>query len=224
MSWRKTFFSKVCSGQTNRGRAGAWFPDGLFLTFASATLIPPPSLDILSLQRSPVIGLRSSAKQLLQLEIPQPGAIRRSASIYSITGILHPIRDSREGVISPGPWLRYLATFNNTSLFFPLRLVIRLILVGRSSSSYEVDPQWARRFTAAWASVAVAGVFACLPRLYRSVKQGRAFTGVFGVTESWKAKPYVLAEERQLRGRGAPWKLGINIKRAWAVFSWTFPG
>lgn len=95
---------------------------------------------------------------------------------------------------------------------------------GCSSSSYEIDPQWARRFTIAWTSVAAAGIVASLPRLYKSVKHGRAFTGIFGVTESWKATPYVLAEERQLRGRGTPWKLGINIMRAWAIFSWTFPG
>lgn len=95
---------------------------------------------------------------------------------------------------------------------------------GRSSSSYEIDPQWARRFTIAWTSVAAAGIVASLPRLYKSVKQGRAFTGIFGVTESWKATPYVLAEERRLRERGTPWKLGTNIKRVWAVFSWTFPG
>ena len=106
----------------------------------------------------------------------------------------------------------------------PLDPVVGLTPVDRSSSSYEIDPQWARRFTIAWTSVAAAGIVASLPRLYRSVKQGRAFTGTFGVTESWKEKPYVLAEEQQLRERGTPWKLGIKIRRASAVFSWVFHG
>ena len=95
---------------------------------------------------------------------------------------------------------------------------------GRSSSSYLVDPQWARKFTVVWTSVVAAGVVVSLPRFYRSVKQGRAFTGVFGVTESWKATPYTLVEERQPKKHGTPWKLAVNLKRAKAVFSWTLPG
>lgn len=98
------------------------------------------------------------------------------------------------------------------------------MLVVRSSSSYVVDPQWARKFTIAWTTVAAAGVVASLPHLYRSVRQGRAFTGAFGVTESWNAKQYVPAEERQPRKRGTPWKLWIGIRSARAVFAWTLPG
>lgn len=86
------------------------------------------------------------------------------------------------------------------------------------------DPQWARKFTIAWTSVAAAGIIASLPSLYRSVKHGRAFTGMLGVTESWKAKRYVLAEERQPRKPGTPWKLEVNIRRARAAFGWTLPG
>jgi len=87
-----------------------------------------------------------------------------------------------------------------------------------------VDPQWARKFTIAWTSVVAAGIVVSLPRLYRSVKQGRAFTGMFGVVELWKETPYILAEERQLREHRTPWRLGVNLKRGKAVFSWTLPG
>lgn len=153
-----------------------------------------------------------------------PVVIHTSTSIRSIAEILHSIKDSREGITSSESWLRYLTAFNNTSSILPSYFVIRLTLVGRSSSSYLIDPQWARKFTITWTSVVVAGIFVSLPRLYRFVKQGRAFIGTFGVTESWKDTSYVLAEERQLQKRRTPWKPVINARRAWAVLSWTFSG
>ena len=105
----------------------------------------------------------------------------------------------------------------------PRHCVLRLILV-RSSSSYLIDPQWARRFTIAWTSVVAASVAVSLPYLYRSIKKGRAFTGTFGVIESWKSKQYVPVEERQPQKDGTLRGLRINLRRARAVFAWTLPG
>ena len=112
-------------------------------------------------------------------------------------------------------------TSNNTSLPLPAHPVVRLTF---AVSSYVVDPQWARKFTIAWTSVTAASIAVSLPYLYRSVKRGRAFTGAFGVTESWKAEQYVPVEEREPRKCRPPWKLWIGVKRARAVLAWTLPG
>ncbi|TFY75798.1 hypothetical protein EWM64_g8214 [Hericium alpestre] len=50
-------------------------------------------------------------------------------------------------------------------------------------NSYEVDPQWQRKFTAIWASFTGAAIVLALPYLVRSIRNRRAFTGLFGVTE-----------------------------------------
>ena len=99
----------------------------------------------------------------------------------------------------------------------------RLTPVG-SPSSYLTDPQYARKFTIVWTSAVAAGVVVSLPRLYRSVKQGRIFTGSFGLTESWDPKPYSLAEERQPQEHEKQLKLNVYIRRAWAILCWTLPG
>lgn len=91
-------------------------------------------------------------------------------------------------------------------------------------SSYVTDPQWARKFTIAWTSVVAAGVIASLPHLYRSVRQGRALTHMFGVTESWETREYVPVEERQPSKRAKSRKFWMAIMRARAIFAWTLPG
>lgn len=91
-------------------------------------------------------------------------------------------------------------------------------------NSYVVDPQWARKFTIAWTSVVAAGVIVSLPHFYKSVRQGRAFTGIFGVTESWKTNQYVPVEERRPSKQGSSRKFWIGVMRARAIFSWTLPG
>ncbi|KAF9507432.1 hypothetical protein BS47DRAFT_1351598 [Hydnum rufescens UP504] len=52
------------------------------------------------------------------------------------------------------------------------------------TNTYVVDPQFARRFTAGW--VGLAGVFVVLsaPRLYRSIRSGRAWQGL-GIYEKF---------------------------------------
>jgi len=160
-----------------------------------------------------------------RLSYPDPrSSFASPPPIRSTARTLPPIKISSEGTTSSGPWLRYLPVSNNTSSTLLLRFVIKLKFVVRSSSSYLVDPQWARKFTVTWTSVAAAGIIISLPYLFKSVKQGRAFTGTFGIAESWSGKQYVLAEERQPRKRGALWKFGVFIRRAGNVFGWTLPG
>lgn len=101
---------------------------------------------------------------------------------------------------------------------------MRLTLIFRTSSSYVTDPQWARKFTIAWTSVAAAGVIVSLPHFYRSARKGRIFAHVLGVTESWKEKEYVPVEERQPSKRGKSWKFWMAVMRARAIFDWTLPG
>ena len=115
-----------------------------------------------------------------------------------------------------------LQQYKSAPLFsFPQKLRFTI----RSSSSYLIDPQWARKFTIVWTSVLAAGVAVSLPHLYKSVRQGRALTGVFGVTESWKTNQYFPVEEKQLRKREKPQNfVGIGISRARAILAWTLPG
>lgn len=134
---------------------------------------------------------------------------------------LHPVRLPRSRITPPNSWLRYLTTFNNTSL--PTSSSSRHKTYALSSS-YVVDPQWARKFTISWTSVVAAGLIVSLPYFYKSVGQGRALTGAFGVTESWNAKQYAPIEERKPCKRGTSWKFWMGVIRARAIHSWTLPG
>ncbi|TFK26125.1 ferric reductase-like transmembrane component/FAD binding protein [Coprinopsis marcescibilis] len=54
----------------------------------------------------------------------------------------------------------------------------------------DIDRLWQKNFTIIWTSVLAFFVLISLPHLIRSIRNGRAFKGVFGVSESWGEPRY----------------------------------
>ncbi|KAK7032505.1 ferric-chelate reductase Frp1 [Paramarasmius palmivorus] len=57
-------------------------------------------------------------------------------------------------------------------------------------NSYEIDPQWQRKFSIIWASIFAGAVFFSLPHLARSIWNRRVFTGLAGVRERFPGMEY----------------------------------
>ncbi|KAJ3711396.1 hypothetical protein C8R42DRAFT_616455 [Lentinula raphanica] len=53
-------------------------------------------------------------------------------------------------------------------------------------NSYLIDPEWQTKFSIIWASCLGASLLFAAPRLVRSIRAGRAFTGFFGIKEDWE--------------------------------------
>lgn len=91
-------------------------------------------------------------------------------------------------------------------------------------SSYVEDPKWQRRFSAVWAIAAVVAILASLPYFIHSVKNGRAFAGLLGLSEDLHGKHYtpIAAEEKhpaKKRRRIVAW-----AESALASLRWSLPG
>ncbi|KAJ3843301.1 hypothetical protein F5878DRAFT_638167, partial [Lentinula raphanica] len=52
--------------------------------------------------------------------------------------------------------------------------------------SYLIDPEWQTKFSIIWASCLGTSLLFAAPRLVRSIRAGRAFTGFFGIKEDWE--------------------------------------
>ncbi|KAH7875665.1 uncharacterized protein C8R40DRAFT_1160568 [Lentinula edodes] len=55
-------------------------------------------------------------------------------------------------------------------------------------NSYVIDPQWQTKFSIIWGSCLGASLLFAAPRLVRSIRNGQAFTGFFGIKEDWEGK------------------------------------
>ncbi|KAJ4480196.1 iron reductase [Lentinula aciculospora] len=55
-------------------------------------------------------------------------------------------------------------------------------------NSYLIDPQWQTKFSIIWGSCLGASLLFAVPRLARSIRNGRAFAGFFGVKEDWEGR------------------------------------
>ncbi|KAJ3995058.1 iron reductase [Lentinula boryana] len=55
-------------------------------------------------------------------------------------------------------------------------------------NSYVIDPEWQTKFSIIWGSCLGASLLFAAPRLIRSIRNGRAFTGLFGIKEDWQAR------------------------------------
>ncbi|KAJ3889050.1 iron reductase [Lentinula edodes] len=55
-------------------------------------------------------------------------------------------------------------------------------------NSYVIDPQWQTKFSIIWGSCLGASLLFASPRLVRSIRNGQAFTGFFGIKEDWEGK------------------------------------
>ncbi|KAI3601601.1 putative iron reductase [Moniliophthora roreri] len=104
-------------------------------------------------------------------------------------------------------------------------------------NSYEIDPQWQRKFSIIWASVLAGAVFFSIPHLARSIRSNRAFTGIFGVRERYPGMEYIpIVDEKRESLNVAPataatTKRSRTIQRLEGVLSmvgsvllWSAPG
>ncbi|KAJ3874660.1 hypothetical protein F5051DRAFT_443130 [Lentinula edodes] len=55
-------------------------------------------------------------------------------------------------------------------------------------NSYVIDPQWQTKFSIIWGSCLGASLLFAAPCLVRSIRNGQAFTGFFGIKEDWEGK------------------------------------
>ena len=53
------------------------------------------------------------------------------------------------------------------------------------TSSYEEDPKYQIKLTIAWCSFLAAGVLVSFPRVYKAYRNGKVFTGFFGIKDDW---------------------------------------
>ncbi|KAI0085510.1 iron reductase [Irpex rosettiformis] len=93
-------------------------------------------------------------------------------------------------------------------------------------NSYVEDPKWARKFSIIWATAVAIAVTVSLPKLLPAIWSRRAFTGIFGVTEtsggSYGAVPSS-SEKAVLPRRKRNGLLAI-FETAASTLRWTLPG
>ncbi|KAG2008677.1 metalloreductase [Coprinopsis cinerea AmutBmut pab1-1] len=96
-----------------------------------------------------------------------------------------------------------------------------------------IDHGWQETFTIVWTSVLAFAVVVSVPRFVRAIKTGRAFKGVFGISESWGQTRYqalsagVREEQRRVDGAGksvSARKLEAVLNRVASVLWWSLPG
>ncbi|KAJ3529676.1 hypothetical protein NMY22_g8896 [Coprinellus aureogranulatus] len=88
----------------------------------------------------------------------------------------------------------------------------------------EIDSKFQRIFTATWAAVLGTFIVVSLPGLFRAVRNGRAFRGIWGIAEVWDSgsRHYsLLPVKREAGARGG--KLGILLNRLSSWFCLTMP-
>ncbi|KAJ3757470.1 iron reductase [Lentinula raphanica] len=85
-------------------------------------------------------------------------------------------------------------------------------------NSYLIDPEWQTKFSIIWASCLGASLLFAAPRLVRSIRAGRAFTGFFGIKEDWeRSGKYEVVDSRRTTVEGT-----ISAMRSVAL--WSLPG
>lgn len=91
-------------------------------------------------------------------------------------------------------------------------------------SSYVEDPKWQRKFSAVWATACVLAIIASFPYFIHSVRNGRAFAGLFGVSEDLSGKTYapISAAERTPTRRRR--NVVVWAESALSTLRWTLPG
>lgn len=95
---------------------------------------------------------------------------------------------------------------------------------GKATSSYVEDPKWQRKFSMVWAITVAIAIVLSARHFIRAIYQGRAFTGLFGVSEDNTGESYTPINVEE--------KVPIHSKRriagfahsVLALFSWTLPG
>lgn len=93
-----------------------------------------------------------------------------------------------------------------------------------------MDPQWQRKFSIIWPSVLAFFVLLSLPHLVRSIRNGRAYSTFFGISEDLSGHEYLSVSrsspEKPIQ-RNNPSLLQVVEKLLGllgSVFYWTLPG
>ncbi|KAF9553360.1 hypothetical protein CPC08DRAFT_697815 [Agrocybe pediades] len=99
-------------------------------------------------------------------------------------------------------------------------------------NSYVEDPKWQRKFSIIWPSVLAFFILLSLPNLLRSLRNGRAYSTLLGISEDIGGREYdaVLLLDRSeakrpLAKRAFSLRLLENfVGRLGSIFYWTLPG
>ncbi|KAH6917786.1 ferric reductase-like transmembrane component/FAD binding protein [Coprinopsis sp. MPI-PUGE-AT-0042] len=91
-----------------------------------------------------------------------------------------------------------------------------------------VDWKWQDNFSIIWCSVLGLSLLISLPSLARAIRQGRAFRGLFGVSESWDGNQYHGVASGDSKRRGLPpaksRKIEALLNKTASVLWWSLPG
>ncbi|KDR77917.1 hypothetical protein GALMADRAFT_65414 [Galerina marginata CBS 339.88] len=100
-------------------------------------------------------------------------------------------------------------------------------------NSYIVDPQWQRKFSIIWPSFLAFVLLLSVPHLIRSMRNGRAFSTLLGISEDLTGNDYTsIAISASETGNKSPRKLSPSFFRSienflgtlGSIFYWTLPG
>ena len=90
-----------------------------------------------------------------------------------------------------------------------------------------IDPQWQKKFSAIWATGVVVVILWSAPHFLRAVRDGRAFRGLFGISEDLSGKRYAPVAEtaEKVVPPGRPRRrIQAWIETAVSALRWTAPG
>ncbi|KIM36216.1 hypothetical protein M413DRAFT_449274 [Hebeloma cylindrosporum] len=96
-------------------------------------------------------------------------------------------------------------------------------------NSYLVDPQWQRKFSIIWPSVLGFFVLLSLPHLIRSIRNGQAYSTIFGIWEDYTGRgDYATIAQPMLeptrKRTGVLCRIERIIEKFGSLFYWTLPG
>ncbi|KIM37682.1 hypothetical protein M413DRAFT_448216 [Hebeloma cylindrosporum] len=95
-------------------------------------------------------------------------------------------------------------------------------------NSYLVDPQWQRKFTIIWPTVLAFFVLLSLPRIVRSVRNGQAYSTLFGVLDDYAGRDYaaIVQPMRATERKRTSFLCRIEnvVEQFGSVFYWSLPG
>ncbi|PCH42801.1 iron reductase [Wolfiporia cocos MD-104 SS10] len=89
-------------------------------------------------------------------------------------------------------------------------------------NSYVEDPKWQRKFSIIWASILGGFVVLFLPRLVHSLKNGRLFRGLLGISEG-NSKNYTSVESTGDSPKRHRRRFTSVFETFWSVFWWSLP-
>lgn len=91
-------------------------------------------------------------------------------------------------------------------------------------NSYVTDPIWQRKFSTIWATAVGIAILISLPHLIRALRTGRAFTGLFGVSENLGSPRYEVPRSHDTIPKRSTRRLPAIYDVFFAAFGWTLPG